>query len=983
MNYDDTYEENEIITISLGTSVKTKITNKFGNDLEDFIEKEFPQDKELNTYFFKYKRGDEDKLALKIDGSEYMLLMERSKDRETNLNDNYMFCFDIQNRKEFTIDDNNEFIKKQCELKIPVEFNRRYYNNSSVVLLDDIEKQFSYIAPYEIPSLAENEEFKKWYAYLTLLEKLIDEKDFYFEVDILYTEKKAKIDISHIEDKELLENIKKARNQTFLFYEASEIDTGKPLHTWDEKDNRHRNFGELKQNKNSELTFDLDDNFIKKYKKLDNDSEDVKEIISNNYDTNDFIVKARQFLEKSIKKIDNKAVYKDVKNTKLNTTNSIKNLKISKKEELELIDTWNILSEKNHNADAHEIDKKYINEVLKILRELLPNKNNIKIFNPPSKLILRVSYFRDQFQLKTLKRGLEQIQRHPLKAYLFGDKKIEKIDDEALSALEIEYLSKVLNDRQKESIKKALISESLFMIQGPPGTGKTEVISEIAYQEAIRGKKVLITSQANMAVDNALQRLKHPSLYPIRIIRKDYEPEDGNSLPIKENISDFYQNRIISHLSSELEVQSNELTVLKSFINSFVINEELIECIEKLQINIPSNIDLTDTNDKEDFVRILRNSKNLEYINERISLLEELLHYSNIQNDFLEEFKSDNNQDIDEEKAYLSSSYLKNANIWGATLFETGKYSFKDLSFDVVIVDEVSKAMPPELVLPILKAKKLILVGDHKQLPPIVKDVSLEDLANETGISLDSLDFETTVFEKLINNNPHAFVMLNTQYRMHPDIQKAINQFYLDENGNGGLECGLINPDLEKCHQLQFDTFKSKHLVWYKTKESAREEKPQGGTSFINRSEIDSVRNILKYLDNEYKKINKIPSVGVITFYGKQLGELTKLEKRGFWKLPQEEREFSNINLRFGTVDRFQGQEKDIIIVSLVRNNKNKNVGFAKKPNRVNVAFSRAKKLLIIIGNVDNFTFTQDEKTSKMYRNIFNIAKKFGSVKVI
>ena len=136
-------------------------------------------------------------------------------------------------------------------------------------------------------------------------------------------------------------------------------------------------------------------------------------------------------------------------------------------------------------------------------------------------------------------------------------------------------------------------------------------------------------------------------------------------------------------------------------------------------------------------------------------------------------------------------------------------------------------------------------------------------------------------------------------------------------------------------------------------------------------------------MDKSYKKSTIKPSVGVITFYVKQLGELTRIEKRGFWNLEPKNRNFPNLDLRFGTVDRFQGQEKDIIIVSLVRNNKEHNVGFAKKPNRVNVAFSRAKKLLIIVGNVDNFTFGRDEKSSKMYREIFNIAKKLGTVKGI
>ena len=981
--FDDTFAENKLIIISLANGVKQKIKEKFDTNIEEFIEKEFPQDKELEMFMFKHMMGDKEKLALKVKDGDYMLLMERSLDRYANVKDNYMFCFDIQKRKEIVKDDKNEFIEINCELKVPVEFNRRYYNNSTVEVLDNIEKQFKYLEAYKTPTLNENEEFKKWYVYLTLLEKLIDEKDFYFETDISYTDKKAKVDISNIQDKELLQKISKAKNASFLFYSKDDVDTSKPLHEWDERNNRDRNFGILKENKNNTLIFELDDDFIKKNKKsslVDNDGE----IVSSSFDTNDFIVKSRQYIENNIKKINHKIVYKDNKKTKINVVNSIKNLDISEEEKDKLIKIWGVLSDKNHNVDAEDIDKKETNNILNIIKNLLPNSENKNSFNPPKKLILRVSYFRDQFQLRTLKRGLQDIQSHPLKEYLFGNKKIRKIEDDEIDNLEIEFLSKVLNDRQKEAIKKSLLSQDLFMIQGPPGTGKTEVISELAYQEAIRGKKVLIVSQANMAVDNAIQRLKDPSLYPVRITRKDYEPEDGDSLPVEANIGQFYQDRIVRTLSRELQEQHDEREALHEFLLKDKYDDNFINILSKLDIEIPNNLDLSNADDKEDFIRILNNPQNRVLMENRLEMLKELEYFSHIQNDFLDDMNNYEKQDIEEEKRYLTSSYMENINIWGATLFETGKHSFKDLKFDVVIVDEVSKAMPPELVLPILKGEKLILVGDHKQLPPIISnELSLEDLAKETGISLDSLDFETTVFEKLIENNPDSYIMLNKQYRMHPHIQMIINQFYKDENGKGGLECGLKNPDFEKAHHLEDKTFKDKHLVWLKTKDSDIEEQIQGTTSFFNRAEVNGIEKTLKFLDKRYEKSGKRPTVGVITFYGKQLGELSKLEKRAYWKLQETERNYKNIDLRFGTVDRFQGEEKDIVIVSLVRNNKNHNIGFAKKPNRVNVAFSRAKNLLIIVGNPNNFTFGKDEKSTKMYRQVFNVAKKFGTVQGI
>ncbi len=966
MEYYNTFEENNVITVSLGNKVKEKIKDKFNTSVEDFIESQFPQDKELNIGIFKHGNKDKNKIGLKVKNSDYILLVERSEDKKnSSKKDNYMFCFDIQERPEIVLDEKNNYFNVDSELKIPETFNRRYYNNSTEELLDNIEKNFDFIEPFKLPKLSENEEYKKWFVYLTLLEELIDKKDFFIETEISFSKSKGTI---LVKDNKIFEKLKKARGEDFIFYYPESVDKSKKLHEWDEgkRNNKDNFFGKLDRKYDSnkkEFCFTLSEVFKKQFT-----TNEHSEIISSSLDEEKFALDARKYIEKKV------GSTRQVKNY-------IQNLDLKDEDTTKLVNLHSKLSNEYAHYNEEEFrlsieEKTEINSILSLL-----GNTNKKKFNPRTKLILRVSYFRDQFQLRTLKQGLEKLKRHNLKPYLFGDKELPSINQSEVDNFDIEYLSKVLNSKQKEAIKKALISNELFMIQGPPGTGKTEVIAELAYQEAIRGKKVLITSQANMAVDNAIQRMNHPSLYPIRIIRKDYEPEDGDSLPIEANLGNFYQNRIIKNLENELSVNEKELNILNNFLDKKIISKEFYKVIKKLNIKIPSNINLKDENDKEDLVRVLDDMNNMNIIHKRIDELNEIRYFDNIRNDFLSDLEMGDESIYDDELSYLSHNYMSKLNVWGATLFETGKYSFRDKEFDVVIVDEVSKATPPELVLPILKGKKLILVGDHKQLPPIIKDVSLEDIAQESGISLDSLDFDTTVFEKLIENNPNNFVMLNTQYRMHPDIQKVINQFYRDEKNNKGLKCGLTNPDLEKCHKIQGETFYKKHLVWFKTKKSEEETQPQGSTSYCNKAEVEKISRILNFLNKSYGKIGEKPSIGVITFYGKQLGELTNLEKKGFWRLPSEERNYPNLDVRFGTVDRFQGQEKDIVIVSLVRNNKRHEVGFAKKPHRVNVAFSRAKNLLIIVGNPDNFRFGKNQKSALQYSEIFNIAKKFGSVK--
>jgi superfamily I DNA and/or RNA helicase len=883
---DNYYLEEEVI-ISLSNHVKNKINEKFESDVEDFIEKNFPSHETHELHFFKVvgKRKDE-VLGLKIPTSPYMFLIRRSIDNHRGILDNYFLAFDIQERKDIDLKDENEFIKISAELQIPSNFQRRFFRGrGSEAVFKEIERGFKYLKPYAPPKLDENENFQKWYAYLTLMEKLVDAKDFFFKAEISYSGKEAKVEI---EDNKIFEKVKKAKGEYFNFYELNSVDTSTPVHEWDEKmSSRDREFGTLNRKfENRKISFKLDDKFISKY-----------------------------------------------------TKNAI-----SEDERKKLEDEKNSANEKRKKEIQKELDEK--------IREF------------PKTLILRVNYFREQFQLRTLKQGMEKIQSHHLKKYLFGDRELDAIPED-WRELPLEFNSKKLNEKQKGAVLKAVASEKLFLIQGPPGTGKTEVISEIAYQEAKVGKSVLISSQANMAVDNAIQRLNSPELYPVRIIRKDYEPEDGDALPVEKNIDSFYQDRIIRELGKELE--SKESEVLDEFLNSGKVEslESFLPILGKLEIPIPTHLDLSDKYDLGDFFRILE-----EYKDEFADYRKGLQKYSKIQEDFLEDLKE--NLD-DEEKSFLSNSYLKSVNIWGATLFEVGKSNFLKESFDTVIIDEVSKAMPPELILPILKAEKVILVGDHKQLPPIIKDVSLEDVAEESGVSVEMLDFERTIFEDLIERNPNSFVMLDTQYRMHPQIQHAINQFY-----DGGLVCGITNPDFEKAHNLEDSIFFKKHLIWLRTGEKDLEEKV--GTSFINSAEVERIGKSLEFLNREYEKMKKVPTVGVITFYGRQLGELKRLEVGGFWNKPPEKRNFPNLDLRFGTVDRFQGQEKDIIIVSLVRNNQQRNVGFAKKPHRINVAFSRAKNLLIIVGNPDNFAFGRDAKSSQQYGRVLGIAKKFGSV---
>lgn len=322
----------------------------------------------------------------------------------------------------------------------------------------------------------------------------------------------------------------------------------------------------------------------------------------------------------------------------------------------------------------------------------------------------------------------------------------------------------------------------------------------------------------------------------------------------------------------------------------------------------------------------------------------------------------------------LRQIYLDNANVIGITCVQAANREFSEefKSFDVVIVDEVSKATPPELLIPALKGKKLVLVGDHRQLPPMLDTSTLEEVALEIGSGRSELQFlEESLFKSQFNAADNTIKqMLTTQYRMHPSIMGAINQFY-----DGQLECGITDPDSKRAHHLSGKIIQpDHHLLWVETPNEIEYQEQQEGTSFYNQQEIDIIEKLCQQMEEAWKPrvSNGEPKkeIAAITFYGAQL---RKIDERLQPEL------FPSLQIRTGTVDRFQGMERPVVFVSMVRNNNRNDVGFAKKPERVNVAFSRAQELLIIVGCQHLFT-NQSGTVGNMYSQIANVVRNHGGL---
>ena len=338
------------------------------------------------------------------------------------------------------------------------------------------------------------------------------------------------------------------------------------------------------------------------------------------------------------------------------------------------------------------------------------------------------------------------------------------------------------------------------------------------------------------------------------------------------------------------------------------------------------------------------------------------------------------------DRNYLLDTYVANCNVVGVTCNENPQVLERagHSNFDVVIIDEVSKATPPELLMPMMLGRTAILVGDHRQLPPLFKERegSWEEAVNDReeegdeATELTRENFEryqklvtASLFKEHFEKADDAIkASLFTQFRMHPQIMRVVNHFY-----EYRLECGLPDPDGEQSnsdprgHRMHNMTLTGpderayvtpeRHALWIDTSRdpSGRPHfERQSGTSKVNDLEATLIAKALADIDAECARLGyggaNRKQVGVISFYGRQVRRIREAiqrlqRKRG--------RKFEAIQYDVNTVDRFQGREAPIILVSMVRNRKHTHTSsraFVAQFERINVAFSRAQELLLIFG---------------------------------
>ena len=338
------------------------------------------------------------------------------------------------------------------------------------------------------------------------------------------------------------------------------------------------------------------------------------------------------------------------------------------------------------------------------------------------------------------------------------------------------------------------------------------------------------------------------------------------------------------------------------------------------------------------------------------------------------------NIDLNNENEYYKDTYVNSCNVVGMSCTDNPKI-LEDRgldTFDVVIIDEVSKATPPELLLPILKSSKVILVGDHRQLPPLFgenektysemvdniedgEDDELKNIITEENFNEYKNMVTSSIFKKYFETaHPNIKHSLLEQFRMHRQIMDVINRFY-ENRLKAGLPVDTEN--ISKAHDITIkgeNGFRfiepQKHVYWINSGEivvdnkkiKISEKHEARSTSTYNLVELYMTIELLNKLEKFYvdKKLDHKVSVGVVCLYQLQVNKIRLFLKK-------KDISFKYIGVDINTVDRFQGKEKEIIISNLIRTHSRSS--HIKSFERINVMFSRAQKALFIMGDMNYF----------------------------
>ena len=451
-----------------------------------------------------------------------------------------------------------------------------------------------------------------------------------------------------------------------------------------------------------------------------------------------------------------------------------------------------------------------------------------------------------------------------------------------------------LNPTQERAVNEVLWAKDVAIVHGPPGTGKTTTLVEAINETLMRESQVLVCAQSNMAVDWISEKLVDRGINVLRI---------GNPTRVNDKMLGFtYERRFESHADYP------QLWAIRKAIR------ELRKNRKKGSENYHQKMDRLKSRAAEIELRI-----NAELFGE--------------------------------------------ARVIACTLVGSAHHLLEGMKFGTLFIDEAAQALEAACWIPMRRASRVILAGDHCQLPPTVKSIA----ALRAGLG-------KTLMERIAENKPEVVTLLKIQYRMNDEIMRFSSDWFY----GGKVESA---PQIKYRSVLDYDH----PITWIDTSneenqitiegEDAPEDSASTSSSVSAANQNSDLNFKEQFVGESFGRINKAEAeltlltlaeyftkigkqrvleeridVGIISPYRAQVQYLKKLIKKYEFFKPY--RRLISVN----TVDGFQGQERDVILISLVRSNDEGQIGFLKDLRRMNVAMTRARMKLIILGNKDTMT---------------------------
>lgn len=558
--------------------------------------------------------------------------------------------------------------------------------------------------------------------------------------------------------------------------------------------------------------------------------------------------------------------------------------------------------------------------------------------------------------------------------------------DEALDAYTLEDRS--LNASQLQAFKRAVSSGPLSLLQGPPGTGKTWFIACLLHYLVTKesARRILVVSQAHEAVNNALEKaleLFQAKGMALNAVRLGFETSVSDTVKhlhsgaleqsYRERFKAEYKERVVrlakdiglspdfaadavslhttlGHLANQIgsldgdldDAEQKDAPPESKFVNARTRRTRLLETFEDIcRSNYSYEVGEKSVGEVVDelFER-LQSSHGVDSP-QAIRRLKDLLALSD---DWL--------RTLGEPSANFAEFLARSRTIVAGTLVGIGRRAAGVVQnfYDWVIIDEAARATPSELAVAMQAGRRILLVGDHKQLPPNFTEEVRERVASRLGVSQSSEAFHSD-FERLFDSQygRKAGASFQVQYRMAPAIGELVSRCFYEKLETGRGKSTLVADDQPP--KLRDE------LVWVDTApmgNRARENTSPDGKDSWNEAEANVVMGLVRQLLKNPRLVEKLcaglapgePFMGIICMYSKQRDLLNRMKSQAHW-LPTELKRLIKVD----TVDAYQGKENRLIIVSTVRNNPQQYPGFLRLPNRVNVALSRAMEKLIIVGS--------------------------------